>query len=53
MKSYKVICKCKHDFQDKVHGTNIRVANPCKGCNTPGQTNVRCTVCGQVHTVKI
>ena len=53
MKSFKVQCKCKHDYQDQIHGKQVRVANPCKGCNTPGQTNVRCTVCGTVYTIKL
>lgn len=40
-------CSCKHDQQDKLHGTGMRVMNADqKGLN------VTCTVCGTKHKLK-
>jgi len=32
-------CTCKHDYQDREHGRNMRVHNPCN-------YGYRCSVCG-------
>ena len=38
-------CNCKHEYQDKVHGKNMRVFNPAKVAQ--GKPLLyRCTVCG-------
>jgi hypothetical protein len=50
--TYKVFCKCKHEFQDKTYGTNVRIANPRAGKKPDGTVDVRCTVCNVVHTIK-
>lgn len=38
-----VTCSCVHEFQDKKHGKQRRVANATKG------KKFRCTVCGKEH----
>lgn len=40
------ICTCVHTDQDKLHGKNMRVMNPCKK-----GAFVRCTVCGKEYNV--
>lgn len=52
MKSFKVICNCKHVFQDHEHGKNIRVATPSTRKPSQDTRIVSCTVCGKQHTVK-
>lgn len=52
MKSYKVKCACKHEFQDKEHGSHVRVANPTSRLHPDGQIEVRCTVCNTTYKVK-
>jgi len=52
MKSFKVFCKCKHDFQDKTVGNGIRFANPTSKQYPDGTIDVRCTVCNTIHKVK-
>ena len=49
--TYKIHCKCKHAFQDKTYGPQVRIATPCKGAPA-GQQKVRCTVCGSQQQVK-
>lgn len=51
MRADKVLCKCNHAFQDAEHGKQVRVATPLVG-KTPTSRNVRCTVCGAIHTIK-
>lgn len=42
-------CTCKSEFQDRVYGKNIRVANKTvKG----GEERGRCTICGAEKSVK-
>lgn len=41
----KIKCTCKHTEQDRLHGKQIRVANPAKPSST--KPTVRCTVCGK------
>ena len=44
----KVKCTCQHEAQDKLHGKNVRVANPtAKGSD--GKIEYRCTVCKTLH----
>lgn len=40
-------CNCKHKYQDKKYGTNMRVHNKCKSSHM-GKVEYRCTVCGSV-----
>lgn len=47
----KVKCKCHHLDQDKLHGPQIRVANPTVK-TTNDKLVVRCTVCKTPHEVK-
>lgn len=47
----KVNCLCSHDFQDKEHGKQVRVANTTQKTPTPSTIEVRCTVCSKLHTV--
>lgn len=50
----KVACKCTHDFQDKTHGSGIRVANTtAKQDASRGTAVVRCTVCKTTHEVPL
>jgi len=39
-------CTCKHEFQDKRYGKNMRLMNPIK---EKSDCNWRCTVCGREH----
>jgi len=48
----KVQCNCAHEFQDKEHGKNIRVANATKKQDQQ-RADVRCTVCSRIHTVSV
>ncbi len=38
-------CGCKHEFQDKLYGPQMRVKNKCKA-------GYRCTVCAAVEKVE-
>ena len=49
--TYKMQCTCKHPFQDKIYGQQVRLATPCKGA-PQGQQNIRCTVCLKQTQVK-
>lgn len=49
MKTYRIKCKCSHEFQDKTYGNNVRVANPTSKVFPDGTIDVRCTVCNSVH----
>ncbi len=49
--TYKMQCTCKHAFQDKTYGKQVRLATPCKGA-PQGQQNIRCTVCLKQTQVK-
>lgn len=40
----KLKCSCSHTGQDKLHGKNIRVANP-----NFKKDSATCTVCGKQH----
>ena len=51
MNTSKQFCTCKHTFQDKYYGNNIRVCNPTTK-DTPTTRIVRCTVCNKEHTIK-
>lgn len=45
-------CACKHDWQDKQYGQQIRVANAtAKGDQQSRE--VRCTVCSATHRVPV
>ena len=52
MKTYKVNCTCKHDFQDKEYGKQIRIATPTQAKPSTTERRVRCTVCTKEYTVK-
>lgn len=53
MKSYKAICTCSHQFQDSTYGKGVRVCTPTvKVSADKVNRDVRCTVCGKLHTVK-
>lgn len=52
MRSFKILCNCKHEFQDKEHGNRVRVANPTSKKYPDGTIDVRCTVCGTIHKQK-
>jgi len=45
----KAKCTCKHEYQDKKHGQNIRVVTP-KQVVQNRQPEYTCTVCGSKHT---
>lgn len=51
MRTYKIKCNCKHDFQDQRYGKQIRIANPTQKATTDKNLVVRCTVCSTLHTV--
>ena len=40
-------CTCTNDFQDKVYGKGMRVANLCKQKST--KIAKRCTICKKEH----
>jgi preprotein translocase subunit YajC len=44
----KIFCTCKHEYQDKKYGNQMRIGNKIK---TTGGVKVRCTVCGKEITV--
>jgi hypothetical protein len=48
-----VSCKCKHEFQDRLYGARVRVANLAMKSVKGGSesVDVRCTVCGVSHTI--
>ena len=52
MKSFKVLCRCSHEFQDKTYGKNVRVANLTTKKYPDGTIDVRCTVCNTIHKQK-
>lgn len=39
----KIICNCKHEYQEKKYGSNIRIGVPKK--TTQGAQEFVCTVC--------
>lgn len=45
----KLKCKCKHDQQDKLHGSQVRVHNKVMSGKSQKQV-YRCTVCGNERT---
>lgn len=47
----RVKCGCTHEFQDKVYGPGMRIANKTEKAPAPSQVTVRCTVCKTLHTV--
>lgn len=49
---YKITCKCKHAYQDKMYGSGVRVANPTSKKYPDGTIDVRCTVCGGMQKIK-
>ena len=38
-------CDCKHEGQDAIHGSGMRVMNECKSAKDATKKKVRCTVC--------
>lgn len=52
MKTYKVLCNCKHEFQDQVYGPKVRIATPTQRTPSASDRVVRCTVCAKEQTVK-
>lgn len=45
-------CTCKHSEQDRLHGTQNRVANPTSKAKD-GYIESRCTVCGSIATTSV
>lgn len=48
----KVLCNCKHEFQDSKYGKQVRIATPSNRTYdnlTKKVREVSCTVCGKVH----
>lgn len=46
----KVLCKCKHTYQDKKYGVGVRIATPVNKSAVAGSVKkVRCTVCSKEH----
>ena len=43
----KAKCNCKHEYQDKKHGQNIRVVTPKQVLQ--GKQEYICAVCGSKH----
>lgn len=52
MKSFKILCKCNHEFQNQTLGKQVRYANPTSKLYPDGTIDVRCTVCNAIHKVK-
>lgn len=52
MKTYKILCKCTHKFQDETYGKQTRIANQTNKKYPSGHVDVRCTVCNTIHNVK-
>ncbi len=48
----RVLCACQHEYQDKLYGKGVRVANATIKRNEK-QADVRCTVCSKVHQVPV
>jgi len=49
----KVLCNCKHEFQDSKYGKQVRVATPINksfDIITQKLRLVCCTVCGKSHS---
>jgi hypothetical protein len=41
-------CDCKHEYQDRKYGPEMRVHNPCRSIGKKDEkTKYRCTVCGK------
>ena len=40
-------CTCKHDYQDKIYGKNMRLMNTTGTDDKP--TGYRCSVCGKEY----
>ncbi len=49
--TYKVVCNCKHEFQDSKYGNNVRIANKTAKEHVNGTVDVRCTICNKLHVV--
>ena len=48
----RILCKCSHEYQDKLYGKQVRLANAtAKGDQQ--NVEVRCTVCKQTQRVPI
>ncbi len=45
----KLLCSCKHEFQDERYGKYMRLHNTVV---KPSGTEARCTVCGGRKTIK-
>lgn len=46
----KLLCSCKHEFQDREHGIGRRVHNMLKKAPPGVPQEYRCTVCGTTRT---
>lgn len=46
----KVPCKCTNDYQDRVYGRGVRIANATQK-GDDASVDVRCTVCSTLHRV--
>lgn len=46
----RINCKCEHEFQDKMYGKHVRIANATEK-SSESKVEVRCTVCKTVHTI--
>lgn len=54
MSAAKIKCVCTHEFQDKEHGSQTRVATvSMKGTGNANTKIVRCTVCSREQTVSV
>lgn len=54
MKTVEILkCNCKHEYQDQVYGTNMRVHNRgvVKGTKENPYAEYTCTVCGKSQQV--
>jgi len=45
-------CTCQHDYQDKIHGKNLRVMNMTTKNKSAGMDTYRCTICLREQTVE-
>lgn len=52
MGSVIINCDCRHDFQDERYGAGRRVAN-LRAKIEKDEREVRCTVCGRIHKIKV
>lgn len=49
----KVLCNCKHEFQDSKYGKQVRIATPVNKSFDNVSKKLRevcCTVCGKSHS---